>query len=189
MIDIIKNKDLVEEVVNKGFEKALLIGEDSENDIILIRARERSELRNKIMNARKTGKAIAVLGDNDDVNRFAIESKINIFLSPEFTRKTDFPDYRNSGLNQVTCKKARENNTAIAFNFSDILNLEGEARASRLGRMMQNVKLCRKFKVKMILATFANEKSELRTPKELMDFGISIGMTADDARKALEWTK
>ena len=188
MIDIIRNKDIVKEAISKGFETAFLIKED-DGDIILIRARERAELRNKIMNAKKLGKAIAVLGDNDDVNRFAAESKINLFLSPEFIRRTDFPDYRNSGLNQVLCKKAKENNVAIAFNFSDILNLKGEVRALRLGRMMQNVKLCRKFKVTMVIATFANEESELRTPKELMDFGISIGMTAEDSRKALNWAK
>jgi RNase P/RNase MRP subunit p30 len=38
----------------------------------------------------------------------------------------------------------------------------------------------------MILATFASSESELRTPKELVSFGISIGMTRADAEKALD---
>jgi RNase P/RNase MRP subunit p30 len=74
---------------------------------------------------------------------------------------------------------------AVAFNFSDILNLDNESKALRMGRMMQNVKLCKKFHVSMILATFASKESELRTPRELISFGVSIGMTEADAKKAI----
>ena len=180
MFDIIKNKGLVSAAREKGFDVLVL-----DEDIAVVSADRDSELRKKIAHERKSGKIIAVLGSDDEINRLALRLGIDFLLSPEIARRKDFFDYRNSGLNQVLCKEAAENNIAVAFNFSDILNLDNETKALRLGRMMQNVRLCRKFHVPMILATFASSESELRTPRELVSFGISIGMTRADAEKAL----
>ena len=183
MFDIIKNKDLASAARKKGFDVLVL-----DEDIAVVSANKDSELRKKIAIERKSGKIVAVLGSDDEINRLALRLGIDFLLSPEFARKKDFFDYRNSGLNQVLCKEAAENNIAVAFNFSDILKLDKEEKAMRLGRMMQNVRLCRKFHVSMILATFASSESDLRTPKELISFGISIGMTRADAEKAINQT-
>jgi len=181
MFDIIKNRNLADKARKKGFEDAFVIDED----IAIITESDIKELRKKILNERKTGRIIAVLGNNDEINRFVLKLNIDFILSPEYIRKRDFPDYRNSGLNQVLCAEAARSNIAIAFNFSDILHLSGEEKAIRLGRMMQNARLCRKFNVPMILATFASSEDELRIPEELISFGLSLGMSRIDAEKAL----
>lgn len=105
-----------------------------------------------------------VLGGDLKVNREAVENpKVDILLSPENNKKRDFLFFRNSGLNQVLCKLAAKNKVTIGFNFSSILNSSGNERAKILGRMRQNYKFCKKYKVKMVFSTFAKKKYELRS--------------------------
>src|SRR3989344_8241198 len=65
---------------------------------------------------------------------------------------------RASGLNQVYCKLAVKHKIAVAFNLSDILKAKNKAVI--LGRIMQNIRLCRKYKVKMIIISLAEDKYE-----------------------------
>ncbi len=119
----------------------------------------------------KTKKPVIILGGDDKVNRLAVENKkVDILLSPEKGRKKDYMFFRNAGLNQVLCKLAQKNNVAIGFNFSDILNASDKERPKILARMAQNVKLCKKYKVRMIFSTFASDKYELRSNQILTNF-------------------
>jgi len=108
-------------------------------------------------------------------------------MSPEKVRGKDFMHYRDSGLNQVLCKLAKKNNVGIGFNFNDVLN--SDDRKNILGKMMQNVRLCRKFKVKMVLISGAQDEMEMRAPKDLISFGVTIGMTPGEAKKSLGFSK
>ncbi len=104
-----------------------------------------------------------VLGGDLKTNRKAVENpKVDILLSPENNNKRDFMFFRNSGLNQVLCKLAAKNNVAIGFNFSSLLNSSAKDRSRILGRMRQNYRFCKKYKVRMIFSTFAKNKYELR---------------------------
>ena len=129
-----------------------------------------------------------VFGSDDNKNRRAVENKnVDILMSPEKIKKTDFMHSRDAGLNQVLCKLAKKNNVAIGFNFNDVLN--SESRALVIGKMMQNVKLCRKYKVKMVIVSGANNEFELKNAQELFSFGIVLGMTPGEARGALNFEK
>ena len=101
--------------------------------------------------------------------------KVDILLSPEKNNKRDFMFFRNSGLNQVLCKLAVKNHISIGFNFSDILNSNGKERSKLLGRMTQNVRLCKKYKVKMEFSSFAKNKFELRSDAILTSFAKVLG--------------
>ena len=97
------------------------------------------------------------------MNRAALENKkVDILLSPEKNDREDSFHYRKSGLNQVLCKLAKQNNVAIGFDFSNLINTLGRERARILGRMFFNYKLCRKYKVKMVFSSFSNNKFEQR---------------------------
>ena len=125
-----------------------------------------------------------VVGGSDNKNRKALSNKnTDILLSPEKTRKKDFIHSRNSGLNHVLCKLAKENNIAIGFSFNEIL--KSKERNKLIGRMMQNIKLCRKYKVKMIFASFAKNKFEMRAAKDLLSFCRVLGMMPKEAKNAL----
>ena len=128
------------------------------------------------------------LGGDDKKNRAIVENKeVDIFLSPEKSRKKDFMFYRDSGLNQVLLNLAYKNKIAIGFNFHDVLI--SDDRKSILGKMMQNVRLCRKYHVSMVIISGATNELETRAPKDLLSFGISLGMVPLEAKTALCFEK
>jgi ribonuclease P/MRP protein subunit RPP1 len=149
----------------------------------LIVAHNAKDLRRKI---NKEFGLVVVLGSL--INRDVVcNSKVDILLSPDSGVVKDYMHSRNSGLNDVFCKLARKNAVAVGFSFSDVLNSSGVERALIIGRMMQNVSLCRKFKVPMVLGSFAFDEFEMRSPRDLISFGLTIGMTPDEAKRALSY--
>ncbi len=79
------------------------------------------------------------------------------------------------GLDQVLCKIAAERGKIIGFSFAELLNSSDQA--GWLSRVKANVRLCRKYKVKMLLSTFAVAKMELRSRKDLEAFSRIVGIT------------
>lgn len=94
---------------------------------------------------------------------------------------------RASGLNQVYCKLAVRNKIAVAFNLRDIFYAKDKYVV--LGRVMQNIRLCRKYKVKMMIISLAEDEYGMRNPMDLISLGISLGMTAKEASDGLNWNK
>lgn len=147
----------------------------------MIKAKNVNELVKEINKAKGL---VIVEGGDDKINRAVLENKkVDILLSPEKEKERDFTHYRNSGLNQVLCRLAKKNDIAIGFNLNDVLN--AKEKYNILGRMMQNVRLCRKYKVKMVIIDFKEERSK----EELRSFGISLGMTPGESKKAVSFKK
>ncbi|MGB9708096.1 MAG: hypothetical protein ACPLXC_02085 [Candidatus Pacearchaeota archaeon] len=114
---------------------------------------------------------IYVLGTNDKINRVALEhKKVKALVSPEFGRVFDYTGYRNSGLNQVLCKIARDNNKEIIENFSDFLEKDKKNKAIWLGRVLQNARLCKKYHTKFIVAQFIKSEKEIFEIRKIEDF-------------------
>ncbi len=167
-------------IKDKAFEEKLNINTEL---IDIIKENNIESIRKRIKQSKEP---IIVLADNDILNRQIAETKkLDILLSPEINRNKDFFHFRNSGLNQVICKLLNKNNIAVAFSFSLILNANSEERASLLGKMQQNAKLCKKYKVKVKIATFAKNKWELRNKAALESFGKILGLNDIDIKKAL----
>ncbi len=130
----------------------------------------------------------AVAATREEILKNALQSrKIDFVYNLEKNAKNDKMNRRASGLNQVYCKIMHDKGVAVAFNFNLVLNAEDEGLI--LGRMMQNVKFCRKYKVRMIIASFANNPYEQRAADDLTAFGRSIGMTGKEANDALNFSK
>ena len=129
-----------------------------------------------------------IFGGDENTNKKALENKkTDILVSPERNAKKDNLHFRDSGLNQVLCKIAADNKVAIGFSFSDILN--SKERNVLLGRMRQNVELCRKYKIKMVLASFARNKYEQRNPRDLESLARVLGMNEKEIKEALNFKK
>ncbi|MBU4493482.1 MAG: hypothetical protein KKA61_03875 [Nanoarchaeota archaeon] len=138
-----------------------------------------------ISKAKKLSKIVIYKSTGND--RHAIEkSKTNIIFDLETVATKDSLHSRNSGLNQVLCKLANKNNVIIGFSFSSVLNTDGKLRSQILGRMMQNIKLCRKYKVKTVITSFAGEPYDLRSCYDLKSVFISLGMHPKEAKDSLE---
>ena len=114
------------------------------------------------------------------------KSKQSIVFGLETIAVRDSMHYRNSGLNQILCKLANKNNIIIGFSFSSLLNTDGKLRSQILGRMMQNIRLCRKYKVKTAIASFAEKPYDMRPCPDLKSVLISLGMHPAEASDSLE---
>ncbi|MFH1589156.1 MAG: RNase P subunit p30 family protein [archaeon] len=109
--------------------------------------------------------------------------KTDVIFNLEKNSGRDKPHYRSSGLNQVLCKLAKEKNILIALNFNSVL--KAKDRELMMGRMAQNIKICKKYKVELLIASFAKKPSELRYWSDLISFGIVLGLNSKQAKKAV----
>ena len=120
-------------------------------------------------------KADHVFYENDEKTRHVVEKfKPAAVFNLENSFKRDFVHHRNSGLNHIIAKLMYDKKVAIAFSFSEILN--SKKREILLGRIAQNIRLCKKYKVKMITASFAKDPYEMRSNVELKSFFKKLGM-------------
>jgi len=120
------------------------------------------------------------------LNREVLENKfVDILLDPYVYIRKDSLHHRNSGLNQVLCKIAHEKGKIIGLSFSEVL--KNKKREEILGRIKQIVKLCRKYKIKMVFGSFAKDKWEMRSAKDLLNFAEFLGMSPGEAKKALNF--
>lgn len=176
-----KSRKLEDEAIKSGFSRVFFI---DGKEILLLKAGNKDELRREISRAHSKKQKIVVMGSDDEMNRIAVSDKrVSMLLSPEAARRRDFMHYRDSGLNHVLCNLAKENGVAIGISFSGIRSLKGIQRAEAIGRIMQNVELCRKYGAKIVLASFSKKPSDYHA---LRSFGLSIGMTPGQAKESLE---
>ncbi len=119
-------------------------------------------------------------GTNEMINRKAVEDKkTQILLNPHQVQGKDRLQQRTSGLNQVLCSLAHENNVAIG------MSLDSVQESEAMGRVMQNIMLCRKYNVRMLFFTRARSLYEMRSASDLMSFCKVVGMTPGEAKVAL----
>ena len=124
---------------------------------------------------------IAVLGRDNEFNRRMIEkTDIDFLVSPERGNRRDSLKQRDSGLNHVVAKEARKRNIGIIIDFEDISKLKDKKqKALRLGRIMQNIRVCRKAGCGMLISGDADASA-------LRGFGFSLGMSSGQVKKSLE---
>ncbi len=112
------------------------------------------------------------------------DKRVCLAYDLETAKKKDTPHQRVSGLNHVLAREAAKNNVKVAFNFNRLLRTKN---AVLLGRMMQNAKLCEKYKARIVVASFASKPSEMRAPRELKAFARVLGIHPSNAKNALDW--
>jgi len=108
---------------------------------------------------------------------------VEIIFGLEEQHKKDKHHYRKSGLNQVLCGLAKSKKIMIGYGFSSVL--KAKDRGLIVGRMIQNINMCRKYKVQVMIASFAEKPQELRFWKDLVSFGITLGLNHKDAKEAV----
>ena len=130
------------------------------------------------------GKSILLAVKSSDKDRLFIEDKkIKLIYGFEGLNKKDYMHQRASGLNHILCELARKNNIAIGFSYSSLFNISGKATSLLIGRMMQNIRLCQKYKVKTIIGSFSEKPFDLRAHHDVMSLFNIFGM---DNRKIKE---
>lgn len=111
-----------------------------------------------------------VVVQSSDDNRLVIEKfRPWLVYNLETGTKKDFMHQRNSGLNHVLCALAHQHGVGIGFNYS--LLQSSERRSIILGRMMQNMMLCKKFALNVVFASFATSPWQLRGRTDVESLG------------------
>ncbi len=139
---------------------------------------------------------IAILGDkrlkgypffyNGDKTRWAFEKlKPDVVFELENSRKRDRLNYRTSGLDQVLCRLAKKNNILIGFSIHEILN----GNKWVLGRIMQNIRFCRKFDVGCFFASFARTPWEMRSMHDMKALALVLGMDVQEMKNSFDVIK
>ena len=138
----------------------------------------------QVQKNRKNADFVFVKATGED--RPAIEhAKPDGMFGFETTQKYDKLHERASGLNHILCALAAKNKITIIFDFGSLLNTSGTLRAQILGRMSQNIALCRKYKVSTAIASFAQSPVEMRSPHDLAALFTVIGMHPLEAKNSL----
>jgi len=84
----------------------------------------------------------------------------------------------------VLCNLANKNGISVGFSFFDVLNAKD--RGKIIGRMMQNAMLCKKYRVNIVVGSFARDKYDFRLRNDLEAFGRVIGIDKLDNTKVFK---
>jgi len=140
-------------------------------DYIIISEPDFQKARNLIRKNRQDGRKIIFSG-TDEMNRKVLEKeKIDVLLVKLKGRK-DKIKQRDSGFNKVLAKLAKKKDVAIGIELDEIINPEKKEMAKIIARLMQNVNLCKKEKLKMI---FIGNKYQ-KNAYDLKALGLILGM-------------
>ncbi len=149
---------------------------------------DEKESRRIVESLRNKGKIIAIMGYDNVYNRRILETfVINYLVSPEKYEKNDNLKQKDSGINHVLAKIAKQKNISIVIDFSDLKECNPLELSTRLSRIIQNIKICRKTNTKINIATFAKNKKEFVKKKDLQEFMLSIGASTKQAKESVEY--
>ena len=86
------------------------------------------------------------------------------------------------GLNHVIAKIAKEKDIAIVIDIDDFNSIKDKKKkAQRLARIIQNVKICRRAKCKLLIWSLSGEIDK----KAIEAFGFSIGMSSQQVKESV----
>ncbi len=115
-----------------------------------------------IQEAKKLSKNVVVKSYGE---RATFEQAPSIIFGLEENPRKDSFHFRNSGLNQVTCRIAHDKDIKIVVSFSDLL--KSKNKSVLLGRIIQNKRFCRKYDVNFEIYSFAKNPLEMRSWHDL----------------------
>ncbi len=125
----------------------------------------------------KTSVSNRVFKSNPDKDRELIESKkADIIFEFEQEKRKDPTHFRNSGINHILAKLMKQKNVSYGLSFSQILNASTLEQSRLMGRISQNARLCKKYGVNVIVASFARNPYEMRDSKDLDAFARAMGI-------------
>jgi len=139
---------------------------------------------NNIETARKQIKSekkpIIVKAKDNAFNRKMLEyGRFDILLSPEAGNREQRDGLRqmDSGINRILAKIASKNNISIGIDFEELNNLDKKEKAVRLGRIRQNITVCRKAKTKIKVLNYKDKR-------DAFSLLLTLGASTAQAKEA-----
>ncbi|MBI2578238.1 MAG: hypothetical protein HYW26_00855 [Candidatus Aenigmarchaeota archaeon] len=139
-------------------------------DAVMLKPASPEELNRLAEKVRARSEILMVHGGNYDVNRAACENPlIDVLCHPELGRN-------DSGIDHIVAKAAAENDVAVEINFREVLESYKRQRVHILSSMRKNVKLCEKYEAKIITASGAISKWNMRPGRDLAALSHLLGL-------------
>ena len=139
-----------------------------------------NQARKQIQELKKDKQQVIIQAQDDVFNRKILENKdVDILLSPELHDRKDFLKQRDSGLNEILCKLAKQNNIKIAIDINQLKKQNPKQKAIILSRIKQNIQLCKRTKTQIIIYP----KNSF-TKQEVISFFLSLGASTQQAKFA-----
>jgi RNase P/RNase MRP subunit p30 len=141
-----------------------------------------NEARKQIQKIRRENKneEIIVKSQDEDFNRKILENPdVNILLSPELHNRKEPLKQRDSGLNEILCRIAKNNSIKIGIDIDEIKKLNNKDKSKVLARVIQNISLCKKTGAELVI--FPRNKYK---KQDLMSFITTLKGSTEIARKA-----
>lgn len=144
-----------------------------------------------VQKARKQANLVLVrsaVSTADDGDRQTMEKqKPDVMFGFELAERRDYMHNRNSGLNQILVNIMNEKKIAYTFEWNSLVN--PKTRVQVLGRSPQNIMLCRKYHVPIIIGSFAHHPWEMIFPKDVASMCTLLGLPAHEALEAFTVVK
>ncbi len=170
IILIQKSKELGELSQKLGFTKTLFLDED----FVLVKGKAKKEFLDQIKEAKRKNKLAFYQPETEEMLRFALEhTPIDLIFGMEKINPSDSLHYLRGGLDQILCRIAAEKEKTIGFSFQQILTAKDSGKM--IARMKFNLKLCKKYKVKIVFSNFSCSHWEMRSAKDLEAFLRVLG--------------
>ncbi|MBM3232764.1 hypothetical protein FJZ18_01195 [Candidatus Pacearchaeota archaeon] len=100
----------------------------------------------------KESSPVIVKASGDQFNRKIIEyGKFDILLSPEKGERKGSLRSIDSGFNEVLARISAKNGISIGIDIQELRSLPKKEKATRLSKIKQNIRLCRKAGVRISL--------------------------------------
>ncbi len=120
-----------------------------------------------------------IKAQNDVFNRSILEyGKFDVLLSIESSERKDSLRGIDSGMNEILARIAAKNKVAIGLDLEELRNLSKMQKASRLSKIRQNIRLCRKTGTRLAILGIKDK----RDAKDLL---ISLGASTVQVSRAL----
>jgi len=147
-----------------------------------VRTDDRSRASGLVGNHRDRSTIVAVDGGSVAINRFAVEQPAVDVLA--------HPMAGDGDVNHVIAKTAAENGVRLEFSLHDVVRETGGRRVRAIQSLRKLRELVEHFDVPFVVSADPTSHLELRSPRELMALGETIGFTADQIETGLgEWQR
>ncbi len=118
--------------------------------------------------------------NHDNLDKLDFDVLFDLEMNPA----KDAMHYRMSGLNQVLSKIAARKKKIIGINLRNIIDSENKPQV--IGRIMQNIMLCRKFKTDVILFSGAEAPLQMKGYHDLISLLVVLGLNERQAISVLK---
>ncbi|MFC2174618.1 RNase P subunit p30 family protein [archaeon] len=116
-------------------------------------------------------------GGSEEDNKKIARSRTQVLLDPLDSGKMT--------IDTATLQVAKDNDIAVAITFRQFLVAGKFKRIRLIVAYRKLIQICLKKKNRVILSTGAENDHELRSPEQLIAFGVFLGLTRQQAKWAI----